>query len=48
MVAYSPQQGGGGIKSKDLEMGKKIKGLKNKKMKNQKYRRFYTFGSTKM
>ena len=36
IVAYSPPPAGGGKKSKDLEMGKEIKGWKNKKMKNIK------------
>ena len=30
----TPPLAGGGIKSKDLEMGKEIKGWKNEKMKN--------------
>ena len=32
-VEYSPPPGGGGIKSKGLEMGKKIKSLKKRKKK---------------
>ena len=34
ILAYSLPPAGGGIKSKDLKIGKEIKGWKNEKMKN--------------